>query len=221
MSRAPDAVSLTGPQLHEAKRTMRNAVIAARDALPSAARAAASAAIAARIAALPSFAAARCPLLTLPFRSEWDTRALIAAAHTQGKTVVLPRVDEATRMLDVHVVTDVARETAPGFRGIPEPLAAAPRGDLAAIDWVLVPGVAFDVTGRRLGYGGGFYDRLLALLAAHVQRVAGAFDLQVVPAVPAAPHDLVVDLIVTESRHMPVPREAEGRARPPARQRGG
>ncbi len=206
MSRAPDATSLTGPQLHEAKRTMRNALIAARDALPVAQRDAASAAIARRIAGLPSFAAARCLLLTLPFRSEWDTRALIAAAHAQGKTVVLPRVDGAARMLDVHVVQDVERETAPGFRGIPEPDASLPRVALAAIDWVLVPGVGFDVAGRRLGYGGGYYDRLLAMLDARAQRVAGAFDLQVVPTVPAAPHDLVVDLIVTETRQMPIAR---------------
>ena len=206
MSRAPDAASLTGPQLHEAKRTMRNVVIAQRDAWPDAARESAAAAIARRIVALPSFHAARCPLLTLPFRSEWNTRPLIAAAHAQGKTVALPRVDDAARMLDVHVVQDIERETAPGFRGIPEPAASLPRVDLGAIDWVLVPGVAFDLAGRRLGYGGGYYDRLLALLDAHAQRVAGAFDLQVVPAVPAAPHDLVVDLIVTETRHMPVAR---------------
>ncbi|MFO1395795.1 MAG: 5-formyltetrahydrofolate cyclo-ligase [Burkholderiales bacterium] len=206
MSRAPDAASLTGPQLHDAKRTMRNAVIAARDAMPDPVREAASATIAQRIAALPSFAAARCLLLTLPFRSEWDTRPLIAAAHAQGKTVVLPRVDDAARMLDVHVVRDVERDTAPGFRGIPEPAETLPRVELRAIDWVLVPGVAFDVAGRRLGYGGGYYDRLLALLDAHAQRVAGAFDLQVVAAVPAAPHDLVVDLIVTETRLLPVVR---------------
>ncbi|MFO1413445.1 MAG: 5-formyltetrahydrofolate cyclo-ligase [Burkholderiales bacterium] len=207
MSRAPDAASLTGPQLHEAKRTMRNAVLAQRDALGADARAAAAAVIAGRIVALPSFAAARCLLLTLPFRSEWDTRAVIAAAQAQGRTVVLPRVDDAARMLDLHVVRDVERETAPGFRGIPEPAATLPRVDLAAIDWVLVPGVAFDPTGRRLGYGGGYYDRLLAMLDARAMRVAGAYDLQVVPSVPAAPHDLVVDLIVTDTRQVPVARE--------------
>lgn len=205
MSRAaPAASALSGPALHDAKRTMRIAVIAARDAQSPDAQAAASRAITARIAALPSFAAARCPLLTLPFRSEWDTRGLVAAAHAQGKTVVLPRVDHASRMLDVHVVVDVEGETAPGYRGIPEPAAELPRVELSAIDWVLVPGVAFDHDGRRLGYGGGFYDRLLASLEPRAPRIAGAFDLQVVPAVPAAPHDLVVDMIVTQSRQIAV-----------------
>jgi len=62
-----------------------------------------------------------------------------------------------------------------------------------------VPGVAFDREGRRLGYGGGYYDRLLPQLAARAVRVAGAFDLQLVARVPAAPHDVAVDAIVTES----------------------
>jgi 5-formyltetrahydrofolate cyclo-ligase len=63
-----------------------------------------------------------------------------------------------------------------------------------------VPGVAFDAACRRLGYGGGYYDRLLPLLPATAPRVAGAFDVQIVDAVPAAAHDLGVDCIVTESR---------------------
>jgi 5-formyltetrahydrofolate cyclo-ligase len=202
----PATAALTGPALHEAKRVMRNEVIAARDALTPAQHRSASQAIAARIAALPSFTAAHCILLTLPFRSEWDTRPLIAAAQASGKVVALPRVDGDTRMLDLHAVRDVARDTAPGYRGIHEPAIGLPRVERADIDWVLVPGVAFDVAGRRLGYGGGYYDRLLALLSPQAPRVAGAFDLQVVAAAPAAPHDLIVDVIATETRLFTIPR---------------
>jgi len=189
-----------GPRLHDAKRALRVRMIAARDGLDPPTRAAASQAIAARVQALPSFADARCILLTLPFRSEWDTRPLFDVAHATGKTVALPRVNPATRMLDLHAVQDIERETAPGYRGIPEPSVALPAVDVRAIDWVLVPGVAFDIGGRRLGYGGGYYDRLLALLVPGARRIAGAFDLQVVAHVPAAPHDLVVEAIVTETR---------------------
>jgi 5-formyltetrahydrofolate cyclo-ligase len=192
--------ALTGPALHDAKRVLRDQVIAARDAVDPQDRAAASHAIAARVGALPSFREARCILLTLPFRSEWDTRALFAAALARGTTVALPRVNSETRMLDLHGVTDIATDTAPGYRGIPEPAATLPRIDIRSIDWVLVPGVAFDTEGRRLGYGGGFYDRLLALLPPETPRIAGAYDLQVVPQVPAAPHDLVVDIIATPTR---------------------
>jgi len=200
------AEALTGTALHEAKRAMRERVIAVRDAVAPAVRAAGAQDIARRLRALPSFAEARCPLLTLPFRSEWDTHPLVAIALAEGKTVALPRVNGATRMLDLHEVRDVARDTAPGYRGILEPDPALPRVDIRAIDWVLVPGVAFDAAGRRLGYGGGYYDRLLALMPKATPRVAGAFEVQLVPVVPAAPHDLVVDTLATESRLLTIAR---------------
>jgi 5-formyltetrahydrofolate cyclo-ligase len=114
--------------------------------------------------------------------------------------VVLPRVDTTRRMLVLHEVHDLARDVAPGYRGIPEPHAGAPLVAPDAIGFALVPGVAFDAGGRRLGYGGGFYDRLLPLLPAGVARVAGAFDLQLVDRVPAALHDLTVDVVVTPTR---------------------
>jgi 5-formyltetrahydrofolate cyclo-ligase len=196
----PTADALTGHALHDAKRATRIQVIAARDALAPDLSAAASVAIAAQVQALPSFTRARCILLTCPFRSEWDTRPLFAAAIAHGATVALPRVNGMARMLDLHATVDIERDTAAGYRGIPEPLPELPRVAIESIDWVLVPGVAFDVRGRRLGYGGGYYDRLLAQLAPGVPRVAGAFDLQVLAHVPAAPHDLVVDVIATERR---------------------
>ncbi len=195
----PSAETLVGGALHFAKRSVRERIGAQRDALDPAYRQTASAAIVARLAALPSFAAARELLLTLPFRSEWDTRALIEAAAVLGKTIVLPRVDGTSRMLDLHRIGDVERDVVPGYQGIPEPLASLPKVNIGAIDWVLVPGLAFDLGGARLGYGGGFYDRMLAQLSPGTPRVAGAFALQIIDTVPAAPHDLVVDVIATES----------------------
>jgi len=65
---------------------------------------------------------------------------------------------------------------------------------------VLVPGVAFDFGGRRLGYGGGYYDRLSPLLSPQAARIAGAYELQIVERIPAAPHDLTVTAIATPSR---------------------
>lgn len=194
-----DAI-LTGHPLHGAKRALRATMIAAREAIDPVTHHAASLHIAAAICASAAFATARSVLLTLPHRSEWDTRPVFNAALTAGKTVVLPRVNPVTRMLDLHHVTDIGRDVGAGYRGIPEPLHHVPRIDAAAIEWILVPGVAFDLAGRRLGYGGGFYDRLLSQVADDVPRIAGAFDLQVVESVPAAPHDLRVDAIVTEQR---------------------
>ncbi|MEP7328593.1 MAG: 5-formyltetrahydrofolate cyclo-ligase [Betaproteobacteria bacterium] len=192
--------SLTGHPLHDAKRALRVTMIAARDSIGDDEHRAASLRIANAICATPAFAAARCVLLTLPHKSEWDMRPVFTAALAAEKTVVLPRVNTGIRMLELHRVTDLTRDVGTGFRGIPEPLEYMPRVGTKAIDWILVPGVAFDLTGRRLGYGGGFYDRLLSQVSADVPRIAGAFDLQVVNDVPAAPHDLKVDRIVTERR---------------------
>jgi 5-formyltetrahydrofolate cyclo-ligase len=194
---------LTGTALREAKRALRVRMIATRDALDPTYRATASRSICARVEALPSFAAARVVLVTLPFGSEWDTRPLARAALASGKTLVVPRVNGATRMLELHAIGDVTADVKPGYQGIPEPLPTLPRIDAATIDWVLVPGVAFNPDGRRLGYGGGYYDRLMILLRPATPRVAGAFDAQIAERIPAASHDLSVDLIVTESRTLP------------------
>lgn len=196
----PAPAAPAGAALREAKRGVRERTLAARDALSADIRAAAGRAIAARIVALPSFAAARTLLLTLPFRTEWDSRLVAAQALAAGKTVVSPRVDPVARMLTLHRLADLVRDVAPGYRDIPEPLARCPTLAAAAIDWVLVPGVAFDAAGRRLGYGGGYYDRLLPLISSATPRIAGAFDAQLVDAVPSGPHDLVVDCIITETR---------------------
>ena len=196
---------LTGAALREAKRALRAQVIAARDALDPAYRVTASQLICARGEALPSFAAARVVLVTLPFGSEWDTRPLAQSALASAKTLVVPRVNSATRMLELHAIGDIAADATPGFHDIPEPLPTMPRIDAATIDWVLVPGVAFSPDGRRLGYGGGYYDRLMIMLRPATPRIAGAFDAQIAQRIPAASHDLAVDMIVTESRNLPTP----------------
>ena len=194
-----------GFALREAKRVLRERILALRDACPAAQRAAAAQAIAGRILALPSFAAARTVLMTLPFRSEWDTLPLVHAALAAGKTMVLPRVVAGARMLALHAIRDPVADVVAGHWGIREPGAQCPAVAPDAIDWVLVPGVAFDATGARLGYGGGYYDRLLPLVARGAPRIAGAFALQVVDSVPAGPHDLTVDAIVTEAKTIATP----------------
>ncbi|MDQ6916957.1 MAG: 5-formyltetrahydrofolate cyclo-ligase [Pseudomonadota bacterium] len=183
-----------------AKRSLRTRILRDRDACPAGERAAASASIAASLSAREDFASAQTVLLTLPFGSEWDTRGLLAEALARFKTVALPRVNPASRMLDICAVTRPEHDAAPGYRGIPEPAAHCALLDVESIDWVLVPGVAFDAAGGRMGYGGGYYDRLLPLLRGDTHRIAGAFELQMVERVPAASHDVSVEAIVTERR---------------------
>lgn len=145
--------------------------------------------------------------MSLAFRSEWETRPLLEAALALGKVVGAPRVNPGKRMLETYAITDLERDLGPGFLGIDEPLPHCGPLALDAIDWVLVPGVAFDTQGHRIGYGGGYYDRLLPLLRSDARRVAGAFELQVVEQVPAAMHDLQVDAVVTERRAMAIARD--------------
>ncbi len=188
-----------GAPLREAKQSMRTVVAAARDALDPAWRAKASVALVRRIAGLPTFVEAGNVLLTAPFRSEWDASPLIRLALAEGKIVALPRVEQSSRMLEIRRVVDPARDIVAGHRGLPEPDTRCERVPVASIDWVLVPGVAFDRMGGRLGYGGGYYDRLLPVLPARAARVAGAFSAQIVDAVPSAPHDITMDTVVTEA----------------------
>jgi 5-formyltetrahydrofolate cyclo-ligase len=184
----------------ERKRSLRDAILAMRDALDPAWREEASAAIAARIGEDAFFHRARTVLLTLPFRSEWNAMLVVERALAAGKIVAVPRVEPAERMLRAYRIADAGRDIEPGYRGIPEPRVGCPAIALDRIDWVLVPGVAFDTAGRRLGYGGGYYDRLLPFVSPTAARVAGAFDMQIVDAVPTAAHDLGVDVVVTEQR---------------------
>jgi 5-formyltetrahydrofolate cyclo-ligase len=209
MGPSADPHAISGPQgaaLREAKRALRQRVLVARDALPEDTRAAASKIIAERFARRADFASARAILVTLPFRNEWDTRLLVRAALAAGKRVAAPRVDNATRMLELYTIADPDRDVVLSAQGIPEPAAHCPSISRSAIDFVVVPGLAFDRDGHRLGYGGGFYDRLLPLLSPRAARVAGAFDLQVVPQVPVGPNDIGIDAVITEIRELSVPR---------------
>jgi 5-formyltetrahydrofolate cyclo-ligase len=191
---------LTRPDPREAKRLLRERVLRERDALSAETRARLGGSIVAALGARDDFLRARVVLLSLAFRSEWETRPLFTAARALGKTTVAPRVNRETRMLELHAVEDLDRDLASGHVGIHEPLAHCPIVEPLAIDWVLVPGVAFDLSGHRIGYGGGYYDRLLPTLRPAAPRVAGAFELQIVERVPAAAHDLKVEAIVTEAR---------------------
>jgi 5-formyltetrahydrofolate cyclo-ligase len=186
--------------VREEKLVLRQAVASARDCMSVEARAEASRAIADRIGALDAFANAHAILATLPYRSEWDATLVVRAALAAGKLVAAPRVDRHARMLQPLCIESLDDDVEAGYRGIPEPRARCAMVPLERFDVVLVPGIAFDVHGRRLGYGGGYYDRLLPLLPASSTRIAGAFELQVADSVPTAPHDTGVDWIVTERR---------------------
>ena len=121
--------------------------------------------------------------------------------HGSGKSFAYPRVVDGR--LDLFRVESL-HELAPGAFGIREPEARIENAiDPGMLDLILVPGVAFTRSGERLGRGGGFYDRLLASLAAHTGKIGVCFDSQVQHELPAEMHDQRVDFIVTESGLQP------------------
>jgi len=148
-----------------------------------------------RLFSLPEFKAANVVMFFASFRSEVDTEPMIRRALTFGKRVILPKVQGAG--LALFEIANIDKDVSPGAWGIPEPHETRPVR-LDEIELIIVPGAAFDCRGNRLGYGAGFYDKLLA--AFRKTTVALAFEAQIVPQVPADLHDIPVKKIITERR---------------------
>lgn len=186
------------------KLAVRTAMIARRSSQPDAERMALSRRIQEKILALPVIAQAREVLLYAPVRGEVDTSLLRDALWERGVRVLLPRCrPHEAGCLDLHRVTCV-EELRPGKYGIPEPdPAVCDLIEAAAPNAVVVPGVAFDRTGARLGMGGGFYDRLLARMP-EAAAIAPAFGFQLLDEVPYDAWDRRMHFIVTESETIEV-----------------
>ena len=184
--------------LRSEKAALRREVLAARDALTPTTREAFSEKISQQILALDAWKQARTVLAYLSFGSEYITDGLITDAKARGKQLVLPRVDRASRTLVLHAVSDTVSEVQAGVWGIREPRPEQPVVPSEQIDFVLVPGVAFTPACARLGYGGGFYDRLIAGFGQRPPLVAAAFALQMRDKLPLSGQDQGIDLVVTE-----------------------
>jgi 5-formyltetrahydrofolate cyclo-ligase len=186
--------------LHERKAVLRALVLAERDALSQEERSERSRAITATLTAMPAYLNARSVLLTSSFGSEVETGGLIEKTLSSGKTLLLPLVNKQARMLELYAVSDTNAQLARGTYGIAEPRAdRCRRAGYDEVDWVLVPGVVYADDGYRIGYGGGYYDRLLPLLPPRAPRVSAAFELQRRPEVPHGVHDQKIEIVVTEA----------------------
>ena len=180
-------------RLKARKRAVRRAAIERRDLLSEGERAAKSERIVEHVLALPEVAAAGTVMAFWSFGSEVQTSALIERLHQAGTRVVLPRVADGELATVAYRPGDPVAATSFGAM---EPLGVelVPAEE---VDVVIVPGVAFDRRGGRVGYGGGFYDRLFARTPS-VPAVAVAFAVQLVDEVPQGRGDSLVDVIVTE-----------------------
>ncbi len=139
-----------------------------------------------------------CCYVALP--EEVQTQDGLRSLLAHGKQVLVPFC--AGDELEVRAISSL-KELAPGRWGIPEPIVSVRdnpdrRVPLDRVDIVLVPGLAFDRSGRRLGWGKGFYDRFLRRLPARCLRVGLAYECQLFPELPLTPHDVLVEVLVTE-----------------------
>ena len=180
----------------ERKDQVRRLALARRARLTPDERSTKAEAIHATVRDLPELAGDGPVVAYVGVRTEVPTEALLRWVLEQGRTLALPTVADDGTMRAAPVSS--LEELSPGYRGIPEPRHAFPI-DPAEAAVAIVPGVAFDARGGRLGYGGGFFDRFLAA-APDVLRVGLCFDVQVVDDLPQEEHDERVGVVVTEDR---------------------
>jgi 5-formyltetrahydrofolate cyclo-ligase len=185
-------------EVRGAKAMLRKQVDSALARVPMSARVAGSAQACARLETQRAWREATAILFFAPLSTELDIWPLLARAIAAGKIASLPRFERATGQYSAARVEDPVADVHAGRFGIREPVSRCPSVPLNRLDFILVPGVAFDLQGRRLGRGKGFYDRLLATVRGTTCGVA--FDEQIVRKVPVEPHDVYLNCILTPTR---------------------
>lgn len=152
--------------------------------------------------ALPEYQAARTVMFYVDVRTEVRTREFLPVALAYGKRVIVPYCVEGE--LELFHLEDMEEltvgmyrilEPKPELRGLPEK-----RADVSEVDLIMVPGVAFDRRGARMGHGKGYYDKLLEHARPDTPLVALAFECQLFDEIPTAAHDVFMDKIITEER---------------------
>lgn len=156
--------------------------------------------IAQRLFSLPHFQNASAVFIYLAFKNEVRTDNIIEKAWQQKKKVLVPvcrKKDKNLLLSELHSFSELG----PGTWNIPEPRLEYLRPVSPFIaDLAVIPGLAFDSRGYRLGYGAGYYDRFLPQLSPECPVIALAYDFQVLESVPSEPHDMPVDMIITEKK---------------------
>jgi len=173
---------------------MRERVLALRNALTPEEVSRRSQLIVARLLELPAIGRAETIFCYLSHKNEVETHQLVRDWLAAGKHIQVPAYHAEQRRYEPSHIVDLERDLAPGKLGILEPHTR--RVPHRSADVAIVPGVAFDAQGHRLGYGKGFYDEMLEHFAG--VKIALAFDCQMQPAAPRSDNDVPMDVIVTE-----------------------
>ncbi|MFN3740020.1 MAG: 5-formyltetrahydrofolate cyclo-ligase [Thermodesulfovibrionales bacterium] len=179
------------------KALLRKSILEKRDSIEPSLRDKKNELIKKRLTEIREFKEAKGILLYASFRSEPDTHGIIRDCLLAGKRVFLPRVNKEKRELEIREINS-PDQLKKGYSGIPEPDEDSPLRDKNEAQLIIVPGVAFDRRGGRIGYGAGYYDKLLSVLNEEIPVVAIAYDEQIVDEIPLEGHDKLVDLIITD-----------------------
>lgn len=154
-----------------------------------------------QLARLPEYAASQCVMLYWSCHNEVHTHDLVRQALKDGKKVVLPRCETENGEIRPYEVKDLSRDLSVGCFGILEPgQRARELTDLSEIDVCVVPGIAFDCNGNRIGRGLGYYDRFLRKLDAKTQKIGVGYAFQIVNRIYPTDNDTSIDKVVTEDK---------------------
>lgn len=179
------------------KRSLRAHMLAIRRSLPVAEQISAGRLIQERFRASAEYAAAGSVALYVATHAEVPTAEIIREALTAGKAVILPAVT-GNDLVFREICSEA--DLCEGSFGIPEPRSTCKSWDPVDIGIFVIPGVAFDHYGRRLGYGKGYYDKALHLLEGSGKLTGFCYDFQLVEVIVREPHDVIMDRVITERR---------------------
>lgn len=188
-------------ELKSAKEQIRKDIAKAVSGVTEKQRAEKTKAIEARLFGFANFLEARIVLLYIDGENEVRTKNILKNTYAFNKIVVLPAFDSERLKVSVFKVDHPDKDLLPGPRGVAQPNPARCKPvPLQKIDIAIIPGVAFDEKGARIGSGHGYYDRFIPDLPATTRKVALAFEEQILPQAPTEPHDKHVDIIITDKR---------------------
>ena len=181
----------------DAKRALRRTVRERLEQLSPESRRVGSERVCAKVEAELAWSRASTVLLFVPVGTEIDVAPLLSAGLAAGKSVCLPSYEPQRDAFVPRRILSVSTDLVEGYRGIPEPRGTLPEVPLEALDFLIIPGLAFDLEGRRLGRGKGHYDRLLAFARGVTCGVG--YDEQIVPDVPVESHDVKLNMVLSPS----------------------
>lgn len=180
------------------KNQLRSRMSALRTGLPRKARQDYSEAMCNHILQLSCYKQARTIIGYCPIKKEVDPKLVIQTAFKDEKTIGFPRVNKQNGLLSLHSWS-IGDSLSKSDMGVKEPDISAPLLELSEIDLILVPALAIDARGYRIGYGKGYYDRLLALIP-DATTIAIVYDFQLVIEVPVTDGDIPLSMVVTDRR---------------------